>query len=63
MKLLGGDWHAESGYWGGVCETDPDFQAPEPMGFLCGLAGSMQVWRTPASDRWIALAIGQADPL
>ncbi|MFG2296318.1 hypothetical protein [Streptomyces sp. NPDC048603] len=46
----------------GFDNPDPDFQAPEPMGFLCGLAGSMQVWRPPASDRWIALAIGQADP-
>jgi hypothetical protein len=26
-----------------------------------GLVGSMQVWRPPASGRWIALAIGQAD--
>ncbi|MFJ8011152.1 hypothetical protein [Streptomyces sp. NPDC096339] len=46
----------------GFDNPDPDFQAPEPMDFLCGLAGSMQVWRPPASDRWIALAIGQADP-
>ncbi|WP_327733148.1 hypothetical protein OG749_04035 [Streptomyces nojiriensis] len=46
----------------GFDNPDPDFRAPEPMNFLCGLAGSMQVWRPPASDRWIALAIGQADP-
>ncbi|MFD7785464.1 hypothetical protein ACFV4Q_20575 [Streptomyces nojiriensis] len=46
----------------GFDNPDPDFQAPEPMGFLCGLADSMQVWRPAASDRWIALAIGQADP-
>ncbi|MFD8952501.1 hypothetical protein ACFV0B_27010 [Streptomyces xanthophaeus] len=46
----------------GFDNPDPDFQAPEPMNSLCGLAGSMQVWRPPASDRWIALAIGQADP-
>ncbi|MEU6896147.1 hypothetical protein ABZ934_31245 [Streptomyces sp. NPDC046557] len=46
----------------GFDNPDPDIQAPEPMGFLCNLAGSMQVWRPHASDRWIALAIGQADP-
>ncbi|WP_060181016.1 hypothetical protein [Streptomyces sp. IMTB 1903] len=46
----------------GLDFPDPDFEAPEPMGFLSNLAGSMQVWRPPASDRWVALAIGQADP-
>ncbi|MDX3537072.1 hypothetical protein PV721_22385 [Streptomyces sp. MB09-01] len=42
----------------------PDRQqpAPEPLVFLCNVAGSMQVWRLPDSDRWLALAIGQADP-
>ncbi|WP_327117143.1 hypothetical protein OG206_17675 [Streptomyces sp. NBC_01341] len=36
--------------------------APEPMGQLCNLAGSMQVWRVPGSTRWLGLAVGQADP-
>ncbi|MFD6279288.1 hypothetical protein ACFWFI_27535 [Streptomyces sp. NPDC060209] len=36
--------------------------APEPMGQLCNLAGSMQVWRVPGGTRWLGLAVGQADP-
>ncbi|MFD9499722.1 hypothetical protein [Streptomyces sp. NPDC060035] len=51
--------------------------APEPMGQLCNLAGSMQVWRLPPggrkserngerqggrSERWLGLTVGQADP-
>ncbi|MDQ0795459.1 hypothetical protein [Streptomyces sp. B1I3] len=39
-----------------------DGSPPEPMGQLCSLAGSMQVWRVPGSGRWIGLAVGQADP-
>ncbi|WP_329038775.1 hypothetical protein OHT61_15230 [Streptomyces sp. NBC_00178] len=35
---------------------------PEPMGQLCNLAGSMQVWRVPGGTRWLSLAVGQADP-
>ncbi|MEV2245187.1 hypothetical protein [Streptomyces sp. NPDC049970] len=35
---------------------------PEPMGRLCSLAGSMQVWRVPGGTRWLGLAVGQADP-
>ncbi|MFE4453916.1 hypothetical protein [Streptomyces sp. NPDC056796] len=35
---------------------------PEPMGQLCNLAGSMQVWRVPGGTRWLGLAVGQADP-
>ncbi|MFD3698845.1 hypothetical protein ACFWUZ_22315 [Streptomyces sp. NPDC058646] len=41
---------------------DPQHSAPEPLLFLCNVAGNMQVWRPPDSDRWLALAIGQADP-
>jgi hypothetical protein len=40
---------------------DPDLEAPEPLASLCGVAGGMRVWRLPASDRWLALTIGQAD--
>ncbi|MEV4759249.1 hypothetical protein AB0J86_29705 [Micromonospora sp. NPDC049559] len=40
--------------WG----ADP---APEPMGWLCQLGGAMDVWRPPGV-RWVALAVGQADP-
>ncbi|KPC82096.1 MULTISPECIES: hypothetical protein [Streptomyces] len=36
--------------------------APEPMGQLSNLAGSMQVWRVPGATRWLGLAVGQADP-
>ncbi|WP_405797645.1 hypothetical protein [Streptomyces sp. NBC_01506] len=43
-------------------DPDPGFVAPEPMGFLCMLAGSMRVWRPAPAGRWIALAVGQADP-
>lgn len=49
-------------------------QVPEPMGQLCNLAGSMQVWRLPPGERestpdgerpgerWLGLTVGQADP-
>ncbi|MFE3251381.1 hypothetical protein [Streptomyces sp. NPDC059209] len=40
----------------------PDPVVPEPMWFLCGLAGGMSVWRPTPAGRWLALAIGQADP-
>ncbi|MFD6990293.1 hypothetical protein [Streptomyces sp. NPDC059943] len=52
----------------GVDSHDPglgpesDLVVPEPMGFLCGLAGSMRVWRPTPAGRWLALAVGQADP-
>ncbi|MFF3071930.1 hypothetical protein ACFVSN_00810 [Kitasatospora sp. NPDC057904] len=45
----------------GFDHPDPEFVAPEPLGFLCNLAGSMQLWQPPSSDRWLALAIGQGD--
>ncbi|WP_330334516.1 hypothetical protein OHS33_35350 [Streptomyces sp. NBC_00536] len=45
----------------GFDHPDPEFTAPEPLGFLCNVAGRMQVWRPPSSGRWLALAIGQAD--
>ncbi|WP_030770756.1 hypothetical protein [Streptomyces sp. NRRL F-2664] len=62
--LLTERWGAprEVDLWPRSGHPDPHFRAPEPMNLLCGLAGSMQVWRPPASDRWIALAVGQADP-
>ncbi|MFE1950263.1 hypothetical protein ACFW9D_07310 [Streptomyces sp. NPDC059524] len=41
---------------------ETDGPVPEPMGFLSCMAGSVQVWRLPATDRWIGLAVGQADP-
>ncbi|MFG2629401.1 hypothetical protein [Streptomyces sp. NPDC048473] len=46
----------------GLDSPDPGLVAPEPLAFLCGVAGSMQVWRPAAPDRWLALTIGQADP-
>ncbi|MFD6530179.1 hypothetical protein [Streptomyces sp. NPDC060184] len=36
--------------------------APEPLGQLCNLAGSMQVWHIPGTTRWLGLTVGQADP-
>ncbi|MEV0536852.1 hypothetical protein [Kitasatospora sp. NPDC050463] len=45
----------------GFDNPDPEFTAPEPLGFLCNVAGSMQLWQSPSSGRWLALAIGQAD--
>jgi hypothetical protein len=44
-----------------VDNPDPDFVAAEPLGFLSGVAGDMRMWRLPDSDRWVALAVGQAD--
>ncbi|CAL9611112.1 hypothetical protein [Streptomyces sp. enrichment culture] len=46
----------------GLDDPDPDVTAREPLSFLCSVAGSMQMWRLPNSERWIGLAIGQADP-
>ncbi|MFE7392377.1 hypothetical protein [Streptomyces sp. NPDC057582] len=46
----------------GFDNPDPDFRAREPLAFLCGVAGNMRVWRLPNSERWIGLALGQADP-
>ncbi|MFF2040937.1 hypothetical protein ACFVVX_10950 [Kitasatospora sp. NPDC058170] len=46
----------------GFDDPDPEFTAPEPLGFLCNVAaGSMQLWQPPSGGRWLALAIGQAD--
>jgi hypothetical protein len=39
----------------------PDIEAPEPLNFLCNLAGSMQVWQMPSTGRWLGLTIGQVD--
>lgn len=36
--------------------------APEPMSELCRLTGEMFVWRRADDGRWVALAVGQADP-
>lgn len=44
-----------------IDNPDPGFVADEPLRFLCGVAGEMRMWRLPDSDRWVALAIGQAD--
>ncbi|MFI7005604.1 hypothetical protein [Streptomyces sp. NPDC050145] len=57
-----------TGRWGAPGEIDlwpyveADGPVPEPMSFLSGMAGSVQVWHLPDSDRWIGLAVGQADP-
>ncbi|WP_344323114.1 hypothetical protein, partial [Kitasatospora putterlickiae] len=47
----------------GVDPYDPGYVAPEPAGFLAQNAPAMQVWRPDGPDaRWLALAVGQADP-
>ncbi|WP_328720351.1 hypothetical protein OHT52_13225 [Streptomyces sp. NBC_00247] len=43
-------------------ETEMASTAPEPLGQLCNLAGSMQVWRIAGTSRWLGLTVGQADP-
>ncbi|TGB16084.1 hypothetical protein [Streptomyces sp. MZ04] len=44
---------------------DPDYpdieEAPEPLGSLSMLAGSMRTWQVPSTGRWLGLAIGQVD--
>ncbi|MFF0392832.1 hypothetical protein ACFYS8_29630 [Kitasatospora sp. NPDC004615] len=45
----------------GFDHPDPEFVAPEPLGFLSNVAASMRLWQPPSSGRWLALAIGQAD--
>ncbi|GAA3033773.1 hypothetical protein GCM10010519_69790 [Streptomyces lactacystinicus] len=46
----------------GFDDPDPESAAPEPLGFLCNVAGTMRVWWLPSGGRWLALAVGQADP-
>ncbi|MGW4675296.1 hypothetical protein [Streptomyces sp. NPDC004324] len=45
-------------YLSASCEGEP---VPEPLDNLSQQAVSMQVWPLPDNDRWLALAIGQAD--
>lgn len=45
-------------YLRAACEGE---SVPEPLDHLSGEVVSMQVWPLPDSDRWLALAIGQAD--
>ncbi|MDX3328328.1 MULTISPECIES: hypothetical protein [Streptomyces] len=49
-------------YLEGDDDAEGEGVAPEPLGQLCQLAGSMQVWRVPGGTRWLGLAVGQADP-
>ncbi|MFD0406990.1 hypothetical protein [Kitasatospora sp. NPDC127116] len=46
----------------GFDDPDPESAAPEPLGFLCNVASTMRVWWLPSGGRWLALAVGQADP-
>ncbi|MEU9943451.1 hypothetical protein [Streptomyces lavendulae] len=39
-----------------------DAEEPEPFGFLSGVTSEVWVWRPDGSDRWVGLAVGQADP-
>ncbi|MEU0137952.1 hypothetical protein ABZ172_28540 [Streptomyces sp. NPDC006296] len=48
--------------WPFLERDDDEGTAPEPIGQLSNLAGSMQVWRVPGGTRWLGLAVGQADP-
>ncbi|MFJ9788385.1 hypothetical protein [Streptomyces globosus] len=59
--------------WGGPAVVDlwsclgfgdpdqPGVEAPEPLGSLGNLAGSLHAWRLPSTGRWLGLTIGQAD--
>ncbi|GAB3851160.1 hypothetical protein ACFPIJ_52740 [Dactylosporangium cerinum] len=38
-----------------------DDEVPEPMARLCMLTLRLSVWRPPGTDRWVGLAVGQAD--
>ncbi|MEU9580243.1 hypothetical protein [Streptomyces chilikensis] len=46
--------------WDACGEAAPP--APQPLLSLAMVAGDMRVWRVPESDRWVGLAVGQADP-
>lgn len=46
----------------GFDRPDRDLAAPQPLLFLSCVASTMQVWRPADSGRWLALAVGQADP-
>ncbi|MEU8495654.1 hypothetical protein AB0C86_02705 [Streptomyces lavendulae] len=39
-----------------------DAEEAEPFGFLSGVTSEVWVWRPDGSDRWVGLAVGQADP-
>ncbi|MEV6979407.1 hypothetical protein [Kitasatospora sp. NPDC093806] len=45
-------------YLSAGCDGEP---VPEPLDFLSQQAVSMQAWPLPTGDRWLALAVGQAD--
>ncbi|MEV5606416.1 hypothetical protein AB0L33_33795 [Streptomyces sp. NPDC052299] len=45
-------------YLSASCEGE---SVPEPLDYLSQQAVSMQVWPLPDNDRWLALALGQAD--
>ncbi|WP_327710536.1 hypothetical protein OG912_19980 [Streptomyces sp. NBC_00464] len=45
-------------YLSAACEGEP---VPEPLDYLSQQAVTMQVWPLPDGDRWLALALGQAD--
>ncbi|MCX4825391.1 hypothetical protein OG883_37180 [Streptomyces sp. NBC_01142] len=61
---LTGRWGEQEtvGLWPYLAVDDRDHETPGPLGLLSNLAGSMQVWRPVPGDRWLALAVGQADP-
>ncbi|SDG67090.1 hypothetical protein SAMN05421505_106203 [Sinosporangium album] len=41
--------------------VESEIAAPELISELCQLSGKMSVWH-PGAGRWVALAVGQADP-
>ncbi|MEV6105140.1 hypothetical protein AB0M28_10550 [Streptomyces sp. NPDC051940] len=50
FPYLGCDW-----------DLQPPEHVPEPVAQLCNQAGSMRLWQPPGTDRWLGLAVGQAD--
>ncbi|MQY12950.1 hypothetical protein SRB5_30890 [Streptomyces sp. RB5] len=48
-------------YLGLDWDLQPPGHVPEPIAHLCNQAGSMELWQPPDTDRWLGVAVGQAD--
>lgn len=67
VTVLAGRWGSPTvvDLWPCLGLDNPDYpdieEAPEPLGSLSMLAGSMQMWQVPSAGRWLGLTIGQVD--
>src|SRR5262249_32791232 len=64
VTVLAGRWGSPTmvDLWPYLELDDPDIEVPpEPLGSLCMLAVSMQMWQVPSPRRWLRLTIGQLD--